>query len=99
MEVEVHDRDGEQSEEQKEAIFPHGKARFSLLELLNPAITRQPVNMRADLVPICRSTKERKGGTGTESLQTATLFSEEAKELLASMTTKEREYAPGYFGG
>lgn len=99
MDIEVHDRDGEQTEEQGTAIFPHGKATFSLVELLNPAITRQPLNMRADLCPTCRSTKERKGGTGTESLQAATLFSEEAKELLASMTTKEREYAPGHFQG
>lgn len=101
MLVEVHDRDGEKSEEQGSSastIFPHGGAKFSFSELLNPAITTQPVNMRADLAPIVRSTKERKGGTGTESLQAETLFSEEAKELLASMTTKEREYAPGHFG-
>eukprot|EP00746_Dinoflagellata_sp_MGD_P001395 gnl/MRDRNA2_/MRDRNA2_102626_c0_seq1.p1 gnl/MRDRNA2_/MRDRNA2_102626_c0~~gnl/MRDRNA2_/MRDRNA2_102626_c0_seq1.p1 ORF type:complete len:1096 (-),score=238.69 gnl/MRDRNA2_/MRDRNA2_102626_c0_seq1:316-3603(-) len=94
LQVEVHDRDGEEVDGETPAVFPHGRASFSLLDLLNPLITHHEMKMRADLMPVCRTTKERKNGIGDECLHASTLFTDEAKELLNMMVTREREYAP-----
>eukprot|EP00747_Dinoflagellata_sp_TGD_P212465 gnl/TRDRNA2_/TRDRNA2_85555_c0_seq1.p1 gnl/TRDRNA2_/TRDRNA2_85555_c0~~gnl/TRDRNA2_/TRDRNA2_85555_c0_seq1.p1 ORF type:complete len:1245 (+),score=270.97 gnl/TRDRNA2_/TRDRNA2_85555_c0_seq1:46-3780(+) len=84
--------------EAEACAYPHGVARFSLEELLNPRLPRT-LTLTANVEPVVRDKKHRKG-EGSEGeggrLRVAALFGEQARELLAAVSQTPREVCPNY---